>query len=109
MLRAAGLWKRTSQRGADYFAGRLGGVKIVILENQDRQTENDPSHWLCFTEPTPAASNSPQRTQEARPTQTRKSSPYTSKRWRRTASASGAASTSMPDDSVADLWATGES
>src|SRR6516164_10307052 len=73
MLKAAGLWKRTSQRGADYFAGRLGSVKIVILENRDRKAENDPTHWLWFTEPTPAATNSAQRTDEARPARTRKS------------------------------------
>jgi len=101
MLKAAGLWKRTSQRGADYFAGRLGSVKIVILENRDRKAENDPTHWLWFTEPTPAATNSAQRTDEAR---TRKSAPYS--RSRRTA-ASGTAGASMPDDPLGDLWREG--
>ena len=104
MLKAAGLWKRTSQRGADYFAGRLGGVKIVILENRDRKAENDPTHWLWFTEPTPAATNSAQRTDEARPARTRKSAPYS--RSRRTA-ASGTARASMPDDPLGDLWREG--
>jgi len=106
MLKPAGLWKRKSQKGADYFAGRLGGVKILILENRDRQVENDPTHWLCFTEPTPAATNSARRADEARPTRARKNAPYS--RWRRTV-ASGTAGAFMPDDPLADLCATGES
>ncbi|HEU0156797.1 MAG TPA: hypothetical protein VFQ82_12055 [Stellaceae bacterium] len=36
MLRAAGLWRKTSAAGNEYFVSRLGGVKIVILSNRDR-------------------------------------------------------------------------
>jgi hypothetical protein len=31
-LKAAGLWQRTCAAGNTYFAGRLGGVKILILD-----------------------------------------------------------------------------
>jgi hypothetical protein len=81
-------------------------VKIVILENRDRKAENDPTHWLWFTEPTPAAAQSAQRTDAARPARTRKSAPYS--RSRRTA-APVMAGASIPDDPVSDLWALGES
>jgi hypothetical protein len=57
MLQAAKLWARRSARGTDYFSGRLGGVKIVILPNRDF-AEGDPSnshsHVLFFADGTPA-------------------------------------------------------
>ena len=34
-LKAAGLWQRTCAAGNTYFAGRLGGVKILILDGDD--------------------------------------------------------------------------
>ena len=33
MLQAARLWQKTSASGNVYFAGRLGGVKILIFAN----------------------------------------------------------------------------
>jgi len=36
MLKAAGLWRKKSAKGNAYLTGRLGGVKILILENRDR-------------------------------------------------------------------------
>jgi hypothetical protein len=53
MLKAAGLWMNTSAKGKQYFSGRLGGVKILILENRDRKTDSDPSHTLFFVEAAP--------------------------------------------------------
>ena len=50
MLKAAGLWAKTSVKGGQYLTGRLGGVKVLIMENRDRQTDDDPSHHLFFTE-----------------------------------------------------------
>lgn len=47
-LKAAGLWQRTSAGGNTYFAGRLGGVKVLILENRDRAGEDEFSHHLFF-------------------------------------------------------------
>ena len=38
MLKAAGLWAKTSVKGGQYFTGRLGGVKVLVMENRDRKT-----------------------------------------------------------------------
>ena len=50
MLKAAGLWAKTSVKGGQYFTGRLGGVKVLVMENRDRKTDDDPSHHLFFVE-----------------------------------------------------------
>lgn len=51
MLRAAGLWRKTSAAGREYFVGRLGGVKITILSNRGRgEDESQPTHHLYFAE-----------------------------------------------------------
>jgi hypothetical protein len=58
MLRAAGLWRKTSAAGNEYFAGRLGGVKIVILSNRDRgEDETQPTHHLYFADRAPRQEN----------------------------------------------------
>jgi hypothetical protein len=46
MLKAASLWAKTSVKGGQYLTGRLGGVKVLILENRDRKGDDDPSHHL---------------------------------------------------------------
>ena len=48
LLKAGALWAKTSAQGKRYLVGRLGGVKVLILENRDRQDENDPTHTLFF-------------------------------------------------------------
>jgi hypothetical protein len=50
MLKAGGLWAKTSAKGGRYLTGRLGGVKVLILANRDRQSDDDPSHHLFFVE-----------------------------------------------------------
>lgn len=50
MLKAGGLWAKTSARGGRYQTGRLGGVKVLILANRDRQSDDDPSHHLFFVD-----------------------------------------------------------
>jgi hypothetical protein len=49
-IKACGLWQRVSVKGRTYFTGRLGGLKVLVFENGDRKSENDPSHWLMFGE-----------------------------------------------------------
>jgi hypothetical protein len=49
-LRAAGLWEKTSTAGRRYFVGRLGGVRILILENRPRGSENQPDFELFFVD-----------------------------------------------------------
>jgi hypothetical protein len=50
MLKAGGLWAKTSAKGGRYLTGRLGGVKVLILANRDRQNDDEPSHHLFFVE-----------------------------------------------------------
>jgi hypothetical protein len=50
MLKAAGLWRKTSSKGNQYFVGRLGGVKILILENRDAGKDKEPDLHLFFVE-----------------------------------------------------------
>jgi hypothetical protein len=50
MLKVAGLWQKSSVKGGQYLTGRLGGLKVLILENRDRQFDDDPSHYLFFAE-----------------------------------------------------------
>jgi hypothetical protein len=49
MLTAAKLWSRTSARGTDYLAGRLGGVKVIIMPRRDNEP-GDHTHTLLFAE-----------------------------------------------------------
>ena len=50
MLKAGGLWAKTSAKGGRYLTGRLGGVKVLILANKDRQSDSDPTHILYFVD-----------------------------------------------------------
>lgn len=52
MLTAVKLWRRTSAKGTDYLAGRLGGVKVLIMPRRDGE-ECDHSHILLFAEAPP--------------------------------------------------------
>ena len=50
MIKAAGLWQKTSVKGGQYLTGRMGGLKILIMENRDRKSDDDPSHHLLVAE-----------------------------------------------------------
>jgi hypothetical protein len=67
LLRATGLWAKTSKNGRRYLTGRLGGLRVLILENHDRDKGEDaPTHLLMLGEaqkreqqqPAPAARSS---------------------------------------------------
>jgi hypothetical protein len=64
MLKAAGLWAKSSVKGGQYLTGRLGGVKVLILENRDRQSDDDPSHNLFFVEAPDRRQGAGERPQE---------------------------------------------
>ena len=49
MLPAARLWTRTSGKGPNYLAGRLGGVRVLVMPKRDGE-EGDHSHVLLFAE-----------------------------------------------------------
>jgi hypothetical protein len=95
MLKAAGLWERTSAKGARYFSGRLGGVKLLILENRDRSGASEPSHYLFIVngeaqpkQPDGGRRQQPARRRQPYPPETRPVGPD---------------SVPMPDDTVDDL------
>src|SRR5688500_15395840 len=50
MLKAPGLWAKSSVKGGQYLSGRLCGLKVLVLENRDRQGDDEPSHHLFFVE-----------------------------------------------------------
>lgn len=50
LIKAAGLWAKTSVKGGQYLTGRMGGLKILIMENRDRKSDDDPSHHLLVAE-----------------------------------------------------------
>ena len=98
-LLAAKLWERTSAAGNRYFAGRLGGVKLLILENRERDGEDDPFFVDGEKQPKQAetarapapsarrrAAYPPSRSNELPGTPTRPNS------------------VAMPNDELADLW-----
>src|SRR3954471_24275955 len=64
MLKAAGLWAKSSVKGGQYLTGRLGGVKVLILENRERKSDDDPSHHLFFVEAPDRRQDGQQRAQE---------------------------------------------
>ena len=61
MLKAGGLWAKTSAKGRRYLTDRLGGVKVLILANRDRQNDDDPSHHLFFVEAPDRRQGAPER------------------------------------------------
>ena len=64
MLKAAGLWAKSSVKGGQYLTGRLGGVKVLVMENRDRQSDDDPSHHLFFVEAADRRQGDQERAQE---------------------------------------------
>ena len=103
MLRAAGLWRKTSAAENEYFAGRLGGVKIVILVNRDRgEDESQPTHYLFFVD----GEKRPEGQRAAASGPARPRAPHPSRRAGRGPVRPG--SVAMPDDDVDGLWRRGE-
>jgi hypothetical protein len=104
-LKAANLWLKTSAAGNPYFTGRLGGVKVLILENRARAGENDPTHHLFFvdgenTSPKPAGAP-PIRGKAQRPHH----SPATRFAYGAQPQRSGEADSHQPlNDDIDDLW-----
>lgn len=48
LLRAARLWAKVSGKGRPYMVGRMGGLRVLVMENAERTSEKDPTHWLLF-------------------------------------------------------------
>ena len=50
LLKARGLWARTSAKGDRYLIGRLASVKVLILANKDRPGADHPTYHLFFAD-----------------------------------------------------------
>src|SRR3954462_1848362 len=49
LIKAAKLWAKTSQKtGGTYYVGRMGGCRVLGMENRDRQGEGEPTHRLLL-------------------------------------------------------------
>lgn len=44
------LWERTSAKGNTYLTGRLGAARVLVMQNRDRQGDNDATHLLMVAE-----------------------------------------------------------
>jgi hypothetical protein len=64
MLKATGLWSKTSVKGGQYLTGRLDGLKVLVMEKRDRQNDDDPSHYRLFVEATDRRQSGQERVQE---------------------------------------------
>src|SRR3954447_3900210 len=60
LIKVAPLWAKSSVKGGQYLTGRMGGLKVLILENRDRQGDDDPSHHLFVTEAPDRRQQAPQ-------------------------------------------------
>jgi hypothetical protein len=69
MLKAAGLWAKTSVKGGQYLTGRLGGLKVLVMENRDWKSDDDPLHHLFFVEPPDRRQGAQERGDGARASQ----------------------------------------
>lgn len=99
LVKLAGLWEHVSASGNQYYVGRLGAAKIVILKNRDRQGDQDPSHILFVTEPAGRARTAPE------PAPRRRSAPRRQRQYHDLAAP--VAADQPLSDRVDDLWSDG--
>jgi hypothetical protein len=52
LIKVCGLYRNVSQKtGKEYFSGNLSFfAKVLILENNERKADNEPTHYLFVTE-----------------------------------------------------------
>jgi hypothetical protein len=53
LLPACKLWEKTSASGNTYLVGRMGGVRVLVLQNNRPEGDSDATHVLMFTEAAP--------------------------------------------------------
>jgi hypothetical protein len=51
MITACRLWEKTSAKGDRYMVGRIGSLRVLVLENNRRDGDSDNAHKLMFAEP----------------------------------------------------------
>ena len=67
-ITAARLYKRTSQKGATYFTGRLGLLKVALLKSTDTTDDGCETRNLVYqqTDEKPRQDNKPTREERAK-------------------------------------------
>lgn len=50
MFKLCGLWKNMSKDGKQYLAGYLGGAKMMIFQNNQKEGEKDYDYHVFLTE-----------------------------------------------------------
>jgi hypothetical protein len=53
MSPAAKLWEKTTAKRDGYMIGRMGSVRVLVLENNRRESDADNTHTLMFAEAPP--------------------------------------------------------
>jgi hypothetical protein len=50
-FQVAKLWSRVSQRtNRPYLVGRWGGARVLVFDNHERKSEDEPSHFLLLAQ-----------------------------------------------------------
>ncbi len=52
MVKLAGLYEKTSQKGNRYFIGWLNGARLLMFANTDKKGEQEPDWFLYVQEGT---------------------------------------------------------
>jgi hypothetical protein len=105
MLKATGLWEKTSAAGNFYLIGRLGGVRIMVLKNRDAGVEGEPDWHVFFADGEKREDTRAQTSSSAaRPSrEPRRRAPYPAQRQTRPPSRPDQPGAMLPDDDVSDI------
>jgi len=47
-VKISGLWKNTSKEGKTFLSGTLGGIKVLVFQNEFKKENKDPDFNLFF-------------------------------------------------------------
>jgi len=51
MIKASGLWLNKDSKGASYFSGSMGAMRVVIFKNTfKKEGSNEPDYEMYFDE-----------------------------------------------------------
>ena len=48
MINVTGLWKNKDKNGNTYYAGNMGGVRVLIFQNDKKGNDKAPDLRLVF-------------------------------------------------------------
>ena len=70
MIEMCTMWEKTSERGNQYFFGRAGKMKVIMLKDTRNQVEGKDPKWnlmLAPVDPEPTHNAAPRLTAQDRP------------------------------------------